>query len=211
MKLGLIVAGLAVAAVVLLLGTLVRPAGEARAAANQLLTEQRCVAQGSTEVAFAWTGNGLLLTEQWFDISSSNSFAAGTFTGMRLAGGWVQSLTLTLDDAATFYVRLNQLNVNGQWDPSPVFTVQTIACPAVSYSLDGGEADEEADERRARLRNRDGSDQLSDAEAALLLALICHSIEEDDEEDDEVMMMGEEEDDEDFFQAVFCDGEEDDD
>jgi hypothetical protein len=195
MRAGLIVAGLVVVGMVLL-GTLGRPAGEARAAANQLLTEQKCSAHGAADVAFVWTGNGLLLTEQWFDISSANSFAPGTFTGIHLAGGWVQSLTLTLDDSATFYVRLNQLNVNGQWDPSPVFTVQTIACPLASYAVSNDEErDEERDERREKMRRR-GTDLLSDLEVILLVSLICGS----DEADEDLQ---------DFFDI--CEGEEDDD
>jgi hypothetical protein len=173
-----VIALLAFGAVVLM-ATVGRPAGEARAAANQLLTEQRCSGQGVADVAFVWTGNGLMLTEQWFDISSSsNSFAPGTYTGIHLAGGWVQSHQMSLDDAATFYVRLNQLNVNGQWDPSPAFTVNTIACPRSSYAVVEEDDKEEKDERRSRIRR---TDQLTNLQVILLINLICNSDEADED------------------------------
>lgn len=189
-----VIAALAIWAVVLM-ASVGRPAGEAQAAANQLLTQQKCSAQGLAEVAFEWTGNGLMLTEQWFDISSSNSFAPGTYTGIRLAGGWVQGHQMSLDDAATFYVRLNQLNVNGQWDPSPVFTVRTIACPLASYAVMEEESDDEEKDERMGRRNR--SDVLTALKVIILAHLICNSQEEDDEDMHH------------FFD--FCEGEEDDD
>jgi hypothetical protein len=183
--------GLVVGSLLVVLAVVARPVQETQAATNQLIMEQTCTSPGLVNVAFSWTGNNPFLNEQWFDISSiGNNFIPGTFTGMRLAGGWVQNMNLSLNAGTVYFVRLNQMQPNGVWDPSPLFVITTINCTTFNFD---SEADEEAEERHdrraeeAKDRNFCGRGDHSDVRVILIgIGDGEHDeFDEDDEGDDD--------------------------
>jgi hypothetical protein len=105
----------------------------AQAATSALFYFEVCQPDGKVEVHFFWTGNDPLALTQWLDLSLfNNGWLSGTFLGAGPLPPTSTSLVWNgLIPNATHYVRVNQLEPAGFWDPSPTFFFQTLACAVV--------------------------------------------------------------------------------
>jgi hypothetical protein len=102
----------------------------AEAATSALFYSQVCQTDGRVQVHFFWTGNDPGALQQWLDLSLfNNGWLTGTFLGAGpLAPATTDLVWSGLIPDAIHYVRVNQLEPGGFWDPSPTFFFQTLAC-----------------------------------------------------------------------------------
>ncbi len=109
-------------------------AGGTRAATSVLFYSQSCQSDGRVQLRFSWTGNDPLVAQQWVDLSLfNNGWQPGTFLGSGPLPATASSLTWNgLIPSAAHFVRVNQLEPTGTWDPSATFYFQTLPCGASS-------------------------------------------------------------------------------
>jgi hypothetical protein len=108
------------------------PSAKAKAATSTLSYSQVCQADGKVEVHFFWAGNDPGAVVQWVDLSLfNNGWTAGTFLGFGpLPATQTTIIWNGLIPNAIHYVRVNQLEPEGLWDPSPTFFFTTLDCPS---------------------------------------------------------------------------------
>jgi len=118
---------LALAAVVAALLLLMLP-GLSDASANFYM-DQNCQADNSVTLAFSWDGGSSGVKQQWVDVSTTDTWKTGSFTGAGPFSADVQSFNWPgYKPGNTYYVRFNQQTASGTWDATKTYKFTVKSC-----------------------------------------------------------------------------------
>jgi hypothetical protein len=102
-------------------------------AAANFYMDQTCMPDNSVTLAFSWDGGASGMRQQWVDVSATDTWAVGSFTGAGPFAEGVQAYNWPgYKSGTSFYVRFNQQTSSGSWDATRTYRFTVKGCGAAA-------------------------------------------------------------------------------